>query len=513
MSLYNLYRPRDWDSVIGQEYITTILRNGLKTGRVHHAYLFHGSRGTGKTTSARILAKALNCLDQKNGNPCHECSSCKAFDNDTLLDIVEIDAASNTWVDNIRELIERARFEPNQAEYKIYIIDEVHMLSTGAFNALLKTLEQPPSHVKFILATTEIEKVPETIRSRTLRFDFRKIGLEDIVKRLEYVCKEERIKAEDEALHIIAKSARGWLRDALTLLEQNIMDGEVSSEHVRYTLALVEDSMIDACIEALEWWDVAKIQELIAILREKHVEARAFFEQLMYRLRDHMITHIQDTLFFTYSEILDMLESAYGRIRSIPDAMMLIEITLLRIVKRERWDISHANLKKSETEKKTLPIEPQKKEQKNIKDTSSIISSNTEDSEIGKGNHPPKISEWEKDTQNRVTIPEDFGTLSSKNIVLSEEESPSFSYPTLIHHLKATEPALMMDLKSARFQVDGTTLILSFGKKWNYDRVNTPKIKNIIAEKISLLFIETWKIECKFIEWSSGLKDAVHEVF
>lgn len=334
MSLYNTYRPRDWDSVIGQEYITTILRNSLSTGRVHHAYLFHGSRGTGKTTSARILAKALNCTNLQKGNPCHACANCLAFDNDTLLDIIEIDGASNNGVENVRELIERARFEPNQGAYKIYIIDEVHMLSTGAFNALLKTLEQPPKHVKFILATTEIDKVPETVRSRTLRFDFRKIGIEDLVNRMKYVCQEEKVHFEEEALQIIAKAARGGFRDALTLLEQNIMDGEVSTEHVRYTLALVEESMIDACIEALEQEHVSSIQELLDILREKHIEARSFFEQLMYRLRDHMITNIDNPRFYIFSEILSMLESAYARIRSIPDGMMLIEITLLRIVRR-----------------------------------------------------------------------------------------------------------------------------------------------------------------------------------
>lgn len=172
-----------------------------------------------------------------------------------MLDVIEIDAASNTGVDNIRDLIERARFEPNQGKYKVYIIDEVHMLSTGAFNALLKTLEEPPSHVKFILATTEIDKVPETIRSRALRFDFRKITEVDIIKRLNYVIAEEGIRAEDAALQIIAKYARGGLRDALTLLEQNTIDGELSLEHVRMTLSLLDEHMIDGIIESLKAGD------------------------------------------------------------------------------------------------------------------------------------------------------------------------------------------------------------------------------------------------------------------
>ncbi len=494
MSLYNIYRPRDWDSVIGQEYIITILRNSLDTGRVHHAYLFHGSRGTGKTTSARILAKALNCTNLQNGNPCHECPNCLAFDTDTLLDIIEIDGASNNGVENVRELIERARFEPNQGTYKIYIIDEVHMLSTGAFNALLKTLEQPPNHVKFILATTEIDKVPETIRSRTLRFDFRKIGIDDIIKRLEFVCQSEWLKAEDEALRIIAKSARGWLRDALTLLEQNMMDGEVSTEHVRYTLALVEDSMIDACIDALEYEQVSTIQELLETLKEKHIEARSFFEQLMYRLRDHMITHLDDPRFYIYSEILNMLESAYGRIRSIPDGMMLIEITLLRIVRR--WGNTEQRI--------ASPAIPTKKKEESTHPKETPIAP------------AQKIPEQKIETL-KAEIKEKKIHGSTWSTIPKEQEpqiwSTTFSYPALINHLKSTEPALTMDLKSARFQVDGTTMILSFNKKWNYDRVNNSEKKNIISEKISALFGEAWKIECKLVEGGEWLKDAVHEVF
>ncbi len=191
-----------------------------------------------------------------------------------MLDCIEIDGASNNGIENVRDLIEKARFEPNQGKYKVYIIDEVHMLSTGAFNALLKTLEEPPNHVKFILATTEIEKVPETIRSRTLRFDFRKITNADIITRLEFVCKEEKIIAEKEALELIARVARGGLRDALTLLEQNTIENEVRLNHVRYTLALVEDTLIDDIIESLRESNIAKILDILETFRTGHVDVR-----------------------------------------------------------------------------------------------------------------------------------------------------------------------------------------------------------------------------------------------
>ncbi len=185
MSLYLDYRPKDFDSLHGQTFVKEALLNALRSGRTVGAYLFHGSRGTGKTTVARILAKAFNCLDlRSDGNPCGNCANCRAFDEARMLDIIEIDAASNTGVDNIREMIEKAQFQPNEGKYKVYIIDEVHMLSKGAFNALLKTLEEPPAHVKFILATTEIHRIPETIISRSQRYDFRRITEADIMSRL-----------------------------------------------------------------------------------------------------------------------------------------------------------------------------------------------------------------------------------------------------------------------------------------------------------------------------------------
>lgn len=218
--LYRKYRPKVFRDVVGQEHITQTLSNELSSGRLSHAYLFTGTRGTGKTTCAKILAKAMNCLSPQNGDPCNECQVCRGIDNGSIFDVVEIDAASNNGVDNIRDLREEANFTPSVGKFRVYIIDEVHMLSTGAFNALLKTLEEPPEHVKFILATTEIHKLPATILSRCQRFDFKRIRSEAMAQRLHYVAKEEGFTVTDDGALLIARIADGALRDALSILDQ-----------------------------------------------------------------------------------------------------------------------------------------------------------------------------------------------------------------------------------------------------------------------------------------------------
>ncbi len=223
-ALYRKFRPINFSEMVGQEHITRTLKNQIISNRVGHAYLFNGGRGTGKTSAAKILARAINCLNPKDGEPCNECEICKGAISGSLTDIVEMDAASNNSVEDIRSIREEVNFLPTKAKYRVYIIDEVHMLSTGAFNALLKTLEEPPEHVKFILATTEPQKLPATILSRCQRFDFKRISNEDIIKRLKIVCNESNIEISEGALNIIATLSEGAMRDALSILERSILE-------------------------------------------------------------------------------------------------------------------------------------------------------------------------------------------------------------------------------------------------------------------------------------------------
>ncbi len=255
------YRSVNFEDIVGQDAIATTLKNAVKSGRIHHGYLFTGTRGVGKTSSARILAKALNCMasDGPTPDPCAKCESCLRIAEGEDLDVVEIDAASNTGVDNIRELRSNASFRPARSRFKVYIIDEVHMLSAGAFNALLKTLEEPPSHVKFILATTETHKVPATIQSRCQRFDFRSIDVDTIVARLNAILKAEKIKADEFVVRRVARLANGSMRDALSLLDQLLSYGtsDLTPELIEEILPTAHDELIFELIEAIAGSDAA----------------------------------------------------------------------------------------------------------------------------------------------------------------------------------------------------------------------------------------------------------------
>ena len=250
-ALYRKFRPMKFSEMVGQEHIKKTLINQLMSDRVGHAYLFNGGRGTGKTTTAKILARAVNCLNPENGEPCNECEICKGAIDGSLTDIIEMDAASNNSVEDVRQIREAVNFLPTKAKYRVYIIDEVHMLSTGAFNALLKTLEEPPEHVKFILATTEPQKLPATILSRCQRFDFKRISNDDIIKDLKFVCEESDIKITDEALNLIAILAEGGMRDALSILERCSQDttDEIDENKVKDLVGIPKTEAINSIIK------------------------------------------------------------------------------------------------------------------------------------------------------------------------------------------------------------------------------------------------------------------------
>ena len=252
-ALYRKFRPTKFSEIVGQEHIKRTLQNQLISDRVGHAYLFNGGRGTGKTTTAKILARAVNCLNPKDGEPCNECEICKGALDGSLTDIIEMDAASNNGVEDVRSIREAVNFLPTKAKYRVYIIDEVHMLTIGAFNALLKTLEEPPEHVKFILATTEPQKLPVTILSRCQRFDFKRISNEDIIKDLEYVCNESKIKITPKALELIAVLAEGGMRDALSILERCSQEDvdEIDENRVKELVGIPKTVAIQGIVETI----------------------------------------------------------------------------------------------------------------------------------------------------------------------------------------------------------------------------------------------------------------------
>lgn len=289
-ALYRKWRPKTFDEVYGQEHITSILKYECANGKFSHAYLFCGSRGTGKTSCAKILAKAVNCENPINGSPCGKCPSCLAIDAGSATDVVEMDAASNNGVDNIRDIRDEVVYSPSMLKYKVYIVDEVHMLSVSAFNALLKTLEEPPAHVIFILATTELHKLPSTIISRCRRFDFRRIAVPVISERLMYVAEKENIKLGKNASFLIAKLAQGGMRDALSLLDLCAGEGrEITEELVADTVGMTGRDEVASLVRALQSGDFDKIFDVVAEVVSSSKDIAVFWQDLMSFYRDMLV--------------------------------------------------------------------------------------------------------------------------------------------------------------------------------------------------------------------------------
>lgn len=313
--LYRKYRSQNFDELVGQDHITKILKNAVKSNQLAHAFLFVGSRGTGKTSTARILAKAVNCKSpSKDGNPCNECEICKGISEGTFLDLIEIDAASNRGIDQIRELKERIEFSPSEGRFKVYIIDEVHMLTTEAFNALLKTLEEPPAHVIFILATTDVHKLPATILSRCQRYDFRLGSDEEIRKTLEDIVKKEGLEIEKEAMNILVRNAQGSYRDALSLLDV-VLNGQpkdsdiknITESETRQILGIPEFNMVDSFLRYLVDGESVEALGCIDELESKGTNLPQFVSYTLEILREVLVAKItgQDLSNYSFTKNLD----------------------------------------------------------------------------------------------------------------------------------------------------------------------------------------------------------------
>ena len=312
-ALYRVYRPKNFSDVIGQEHIVRTLKNQIENNNVGHAYLFCGTRGTGKTSTAKIFSRAVNCTNLHNDEPCNECENCREILEDKTMDVVEIDAASNNSVDDIRELRENVKYSPAKAKYKVYIIDEVHMLSQGAFNALLKTLEEPPSYVIFILATTEPHKIPATILSRCQRFDFKRVTVKDISSRMRYICEKEGIEADEKALNLIARNSQGALRDALSILDQCISfeGNKISYNDVIELLGSVNIEQLFDLAESVIKEDTRKSLQILNDFIIWGKDVRNLVNDLIDHFRNLMVCKISndlDEIISLPEETIDLLK-------------------------------------------------------------------------------------------------------------------------------------------------------------------------------------------------------------
>jgi DNA polymerase III subunit gamma/tau len=443
-SLYRTYRPHSFDTVVGQKHIVQTLQNALKTQRMSHAYLFCGPRGTGKTTVAKLVAKSVNCLNPEKA-PCNECEHCRTIQNGIHPDVIEIDAASNNGVDEIRDLIEKVKYAPIQAKYKVYIVDEVHMLSQGAFNALLKTLEEPPSHVIFILATTEPHKVLPTIISRCQRYDFVRVNRKDIQMRIEEVLKQEKIEYENEAVRLISQLADGGVRDALSILEQCIAysGNKLLAEHVNdiYGIATTQDKL--KLLQAIITLDVALLMQEIEIITRKNIDIRRLTNDLMELLKESVVfSFTQDEKLIVklnveeakqlsvisnkiaLSMIDDLMETA-EKYRSASNLLSYFEIGMLKLLSRMGEPISEGvkvmpNVKK---EIKKVEIKQEIEQKETLHQDESINEPMIE-------NPPSEVVEIVEQTDNLMFESVDVDDLKTKP---KKKSKPLLKTETLDH--------------------------------------------------------------------------------
>ena len=497
---YRKWRPQTLAEVVGQEHVTTTLLNALRTGRVAHAYLFCGPRGTGKTSTGRILAKAVNCLQSGDGEPCNNCALCQAVAEGRAMDVIEVDAASNRGIDEIRDLREKARFAPNMARCKVYIIDEVHMLTEPAANALLKTLEEPPPHVRFVLATTEAHKVPATILSRCQRFDFRRIPQAAMVSRLERICQQEGIRIEDSSLKLIARSATGSMRDAENMLEQLVAyyGSEIDPHQVQSMLGVTGDIRVQELAKHLVNKDVAAGLQTINSVTQDGLDLRQFNRELMEYLRGLLLAKAGA------AEAADLSPEVLAEMKSLAKSVSMEQISkalkLFRQVDLEFDGFStlplelalvECALTEGEEAPEVTKAAP-KKGKSGIAPAPAALKETPAAPQAEEEARMPPVEA--KEEVQEVPLPElsdDIAYFRSrwKDVVSATKGmGSSGNLDALLR--SACEPVAL----------DGDTIVLGFYFAFHMEKIEDPKYRHMVESKASEIFGKPYKIRCILTE-------------
>lgn len=490
VSLYRKYRPQNFDNLIGQDHIKTTLQNALKSERVAHAYLFTGPRGTGKTTSARLMAKALNCTALKDGfEPCDECEICNDINSGRLIDLVEIDAASNRGIDEVRDLKEKINFAPSHAKYKVYIIDEVHMMTNEAFNALLKTLEEPPAHAYFILATTEVHKIPATIISRCQRFDFRRIADKAILARLNFIARKEGIQTDQKALELIAKYVNGGMRDAIGLLEQLTSNGEISFENVYEILGVSDLALLDKLFEFVDSGDTKQALQAVHDLYSQGSDLQQFLHEFIDLLRKKMLESVENKESKVTGKILEMINIFQDAFDNFNESLPQLSMEIAVIKATGAFEKVHLR-----------PVQIEK-----------VVEQETVQIAV---DEPEPESEPEPEPEPQpMTEPEQKPEEASQVKADTKIEAIVSKWPRVTERIQ--HPSLRMSLKNAKpVKLEDVTLTLQFSSNFHKNQVmghdNRVELEDALKETCGHAF--KLVSEVKEIEIKPIMENEVHYV-
>ena len=518
-ALYRVYRPKNFNDIVGQEHIVRTLKNQIESQNVGHAYLFCGTRGTGKTSTAKIFSRAVNCTDLHDNEPCNECENCREILEDKTMDVVEIDAASNNSVDDIRELRENVKYSPSKSKYKVYIIDEVHMLSQGAFNALLKTLEEPPGYIIFILATTEPHKIPATILSRCQRFDFKRVTVKDISSRMKYICEKEGIEADEKALNLIARNSQGALRDALSILDQCI---SFQGHTIRYNdvIELLGSVNIEQLFDLAESIIEENTKKSLQILNDFIVwgkDVRNLVNDLIDHFRNLMVCKISNDLDDIISlpeetidllkqqattvdtnnliRILNILSETQNAMKSSSNPRVLMEVTMMKIVQPMFDESKEALIKRIENLEKKI-------ESGDIKvnhiSTSESVDNSDENNQIDKNIQQIQSEE----------------NIEYENIKNDDVKLIQNSWKNILQKMKEDKEqvtrALLQDVDS--FNVSDDTLYIIFTDNYSFakSRLDSPKtieyVEKVIREVLNRSFNVKIALKSQVVNLNTQIK-------